>query len=89
LVRLQARERATVTNQKLETVRLTDLDRHVVTLLDGAHSTHTVVESVDREVQSGRITDDWAVRLKYDQLDAERLTGDILQYLRDHALLVA
>jgi hypothetical protein len=89
LVRLQARESRTVTNQKYEPVRLTDLDRHVVTLLDGAHSTHAVTESVAREIQSGRMTDGWVLRLTYDDVDADRLTGDILRYLRDHALLVA
>jgi methyltransferase-like protein len=89
LVRLQAKEGPTVTNQKCEPVRLTDLERHVVALLDGAHSTHAVAESVAREIQSGRIADGWALRLKYDEVDADRLTGDILRYLRDHALLVA
>ena len=89
LVRLQAKESSTVTNQKCEPVRLTDLDRHVVTLLDGAHSTQVVTESVAHEIRSGRITDGWALRLRYDELDADRLTGDILRYLRDHALLVA
>jgi hypothetical protein len=89
LARLQAREFPTVTNQKSEPVRLTDLDRHVVTLLDGAHSAHAIIESVAREIQSGRITDGWALRMKYDDVDADRLTGDILRYLRDHALLVA
>ncbi|MEO6236015.1 MAG: class I SAM-dependent methyltransferase [Vicinamibacterales bacterium] len=89
LVRLQARESPTVTNQKCEPVRLTDLDRHVVALLDGAHSIHAVTESVASEIQSGRIADGWALRLKYDDVDAVRLTGDILLYLRDQALLVA
>ena len=89
LARLQAKEIPTVTNQKSEPVRLTDLDRHVVTLLDGAHSTHAVIESVAREIQSRRITDGWALRMQDDDVDADRLTGDILRYLRDHALLVA
>jgi SAM-dependent methyltransferase len=89
LVRLQASDSPTVSNQKLEPVRLMDLERHVVTLLDGAHSRGAVTESVARELQSGRITDGWALRLKYDHVDADRLTADILRYLRDHALLVA
>jgi hypothetical protein len=88
-VRLQARESPIVTNQKLEPVRLTDLDRHVVTVLDGAHSRYAVSQSVAREIQSGRIADSWALRMKCDDLDADRLTGDTLRYLRDHALLVA
>jgi methyltransferase-like protein len=89
LVRLQASEGAAVTNQKNETVWLTDLARHVVNLLDGIHSTRDVGESVDREVRSGNIGNDWTVRLREDEIDSRRLTADILRYLQDHALLVA
>ena len=88
LVRLQAEEGSTVTNQKCEAVRLTDLVRHVVTLLDGVHSRDDVAESVAHEIKSGRLAFDWTVRLQ-DQLDVERLTGDVLGRVRDHALLVA
>ena len=88
LVRLQAEDGSTVTNQKCEAVRLTDLVRHVVTLLDGVHSRDDVAESVAHEIKSGRLAFDWTVRLQ-DQLDVERLTGDVLERVRDHALLVA
>ena len=89
LVRLQAQDGSTVTNQKCEAVRLTDLVRHVVTILDGVHSRNDVAESVAHEIQSGRIANDWLLRLEEDELDVGRLTGDILRHLRDHALLVA
>ena len=89
LARLQAREGPMVTNQKCETVRLTDLARHVVTLLDGVHSTGDVARSVSDEILSGRVPNDWILRLVDDDLDGGRLTGDILRHLRDHALLVA
>jgi hypothetical protein len=88
LVRLQAREGPAVTNQKCEPVWLTDLARHVATLLDGAHSRRAVNESVDSEIRSGRIAADWTLRLNDDGVDANRITGDILEYFRDHALLV-
>jgi methyltransferase-like protein len=89
LVRLQARNGSMVTNQKCETVRLTDLVRYVVTLLDGVRSRSEITEAVAHEIQSGRIANDWILRLKDDEIDVERLTGDILRHLRDHALLVA
>jgi SAM-dependent methyltransferase len=89
LVRLQAQDGSTVTNQKCETVRLTDVVRHVVTLLDGVHSRNDVAESVAREIKAGRLADDWIVRLGDVELDVGRLTGDILRHVRDHALLVA
>jgi hypothetical protein len=88
LARLQAQDGSTVTNQKCETVRLTELVRHVVTLLDGVHSRNDVAGLVAREIRSGRIANDWIVRLEDEELDVERLTGDILQHLRDRALLV-
>ena len=89
LVRLQAQDGSTVTNQKCEAVRLTDLVRHVVTLLDGVHNRSDVVESVAHEIKSGRFVNDWTVCLERDELDVGRLTADILRHVRDHALLVA
>jgi SAM-dependent methyltransferase len=89
LARLQAQDGSTVTNQKCEAVRLTDLTRHVVTLLDGVHSRNDVAESVAYEIKAGRIANDWILLLEYNELDIGRLTGDILRHLRDHALLVA
>jgi SAM-dependent methyltransferase len=89
LVRLQVQESATVTNQKCEPVRLTDLARHVVTLLDGAHTRDDVIQSVAREIRRGTLASDWIGRMKGVEPDAERLTDDSLRYLRDHALLVA
>ena len=89
LVRLQAQDGSTVTNQKCEAVRLTDLVRHVVTLLDGVHSRNDIAESVAHEIQSGRMARDRTLRLEDDELDVGRLTGDILRYVRDQALLVA
>jgi SAM-dependent methyltransferase len=89
LVRLQARDGPTVTNQKCAPVRLTDLVRHVVLRLDGAHTRSDVRESLAREIGSGRLADDWIVRLKHDELDIERLLDDILGHLRDRALLIA
>jgi SAM-dependent methyltransferase len=89
LARLQARDGSTVTNQKCEAVRLTDLVRHVVTRLDGVHSTTEVAASVAHEIVSGRFADDWIVRLEGDALDVGRVTGDILRHLRDHSMLVA
>ena len=88
LVRLQAQEGATVTNQKSEAVRLTDSGRHVATLLDGVNSRNDVAESVACGIQSGKFANDWLLRLADDQVDAGRLTGNILRHLRDHALLV-
>jgi trans-aconitate methyltransferase len=55
LVRLQARDGSTVTNHKGEAVRLTDLARHVVTLLDGVHSLDAVAQSVGEQMQTDRI----------------------------------
>ena len=89
LVRLQAQEGSTVTNQKCEAVRLTDLVRYVVTILEGVHSRNDVAASVAHKIQSGRIANDWLLRLEEDELDVGSLTDDILRYLRDHALLVA
>jgi hypothetical protein len=66
-----------------------DLARHVVTLLDGVHSAGDVAESVSDEIRSGRVPNEWILRLLDDDLDGGRLTGDILRHLRDHALLVA
>jgi SAM-dependent methyltransferase len=89
LVRLQAQDGATVTNQNCETVRLTDLARHVATILDGAHSKNDVVESVGQEIEAGRAGNERVLRLQDEDLNAERVTGDILLRLRDQALLVA
>jgi SAM-dependent methyltransferase len=89
LVRLQAQVGSTVTNQKCEAVRLTDVARHVATLLDSVHSRNDVAESVAHEIESGGIADDWTLRLEDDELDVGRLTGDVLRHLRDQALLVA
>ncbi len=89
LVRLQAEEGATVTNQRCEPVRLTDLARHVVGLLDGVHSRDDVSTSVAREIQSGRMAGDWIGGLQDRPMNAERLTDDVLRDLRDRALLVA
>jgi hypothetical protein len=89
LVRLQAPDGATVTNQECEAVRLTDLARHVATLLDGVHSRNDVVESVGSEIEAGRTGNDRILRVRNGELNAERVTGDILRYLRDQALLVA
>jgi methyltransferase-like protein len=88
LVRLQAEDGAIVTNQRCEAVRLTGLARHVVMLLDGAHSREAVVESVAREMLSGGVASDWILRLADDEPDAERVAANILRHLRDHALLV-
>ena len=88
LVRLQAQVGSTVTNQKCEAVRLTDVARHVATLLDSVHSRNDVAESVAHEIKSGRIANDWILR-EDDELDVERLTGYVLRHLRDQALLVA
>jgi hypothetical protein len=89
LVRLQAQVGSTVTNQKSEAVRLTDVARHAVTLLDSVHSKSDVAESVAREIKSDRIADDWILRLEDNELDVGRLTGGVLGHLRDQALLVA
>jgi SAM-dependent methyltransferase len=89
LVRLQAQDGATVTNQKCEAVRLTDLARHVVTLLDGLHSRTDIAESVACEIESGRIAHDWILRLEYSEPDIGRLTAEVLRHIRDQALLVA
>ena len=89
LVRLQSQDGSIVTNQKCEPVRLTDLARHVAGLLNGVHTRNEVSESVAREVQSGRIANDWIWRQGQDALDVDRLTGAILRHLRDRALLVA
>jgi hypothetical protein len=55
LVRLRAQDGSTVTNHKTEAVRLTDLARHVVTLLDGVHSLDAVARSVGEQMQTDRI----------------------------------
>jgi hypothetical protein len=89
LARLQAHDGAVVTNQRCETVRLTDLARHVATLLDGAHDRDDVVESVGHEIQAGRAGNVRILRVRDGELNAERVTGDILQHFRDQALLVA
>jgi methyltransferase-like protein len=78
LVRLQAQDGQLVTNQKCETVRLTDLACRVATLLDGVHSRDDVADSVARDIQLNGVA-----------LDAGRVTDDILGHLRDHALLLA
>jgi hypothetical protein len=89
LARLQVHDGAVVTNQRCETVRLTDLARHVATLLDGAHDRDDVVESVGHEIQAGRAGNVRILRVRDGELNAERVTGDILQHFRDQALLVA
>jgi hypothetical protein len=70
-------------------VRLTDLARHVVTLLDGAHSMNDIVESVRGEIDAGRAGNDRILRLHDGELNAVHVTSDILQHLCDRALLVA
>jgi hypothetical protein len=89
LVRFQARLGQTVTNQKCEAVRLTDLARHVVTLLDGAHTRDEIAQSIAHEIHAGRAENDWLLRLRDEQLSAERVTVDLLHHLRDQSLLVA
>jgi hypothetical protein len=59
------------------------------TLLDSVHSRADVAESVAHQIESGRIANDWILRLEGDELDVGRLTGDVLRHLRDQALLVA
>lgn len=89
LVRLQARDGATVTNQKCEAVRLTDLARYVATLLDGTHGRREVVDSVSHEIKAGRAGNDQILRVRDGELNAERVTWNILQHFRDQALLIA
>jgi SAM-dependent methyltransferase len=89
LVRLQALSDSTVTDQRGDAVRLTDLGRHVVTLLDGVHSRDDVAASVAHALESGTIVRDWMRHRPGGELDVGRLTDDILRRLRDHALLVA
>jgi hypothetical protein len=60
-----------------------------VTLLDGVHSGDDVSVSVAREIQSGKLANDWILRLADDTLDVGRLTGNVLRHLRDDALLIA
>jgi hypothetical protein len=61
----------------------------VATILDGAHSKNDVVESVGQEIEAGRAGNERVLRLQDEDLNAERVTGDILLRLRDQALLVA
>ena len=91
LVRHQAHDGRTVTNQKCEPIRLTDLARHVVTILDGEHSRDDVVESVGDEIEAGRVGNDRILRLRLrdEEWNGEGVTDDILRHLRDHGLLVA
>ena len=67
---------------------MTDLARHVVTLLDGVHSRDDVAKSVAREIESGAVANDWMLRLPDGGLNAEGVTAKILRHLRDHGLLV-
>jgi hypothetical protein len=68
---------------------LTVLARHVAGLLDGFRSRNEVTELVAREIESESIANDWIFRVGQDGSDVERLTGAMLRYLRDRALLVA
>ncbi len=88
LVRLQAEDGVTVTNQRFEPVRLTDIARHVVRLLDGSHGRDQVSASVARAIQSGTTAIDPTYSLTGDPADAGWLTNVILRQLRDRALLV-
>jgi SAM-dependent methyltransferase len=89
LVRLQAQDGSTVTNQRGEAVRVTDLTRHVLTLLDGAHTRGVLSDAVGRQIQSGIDMNVWIVRRGDEALDAGRVTDDILRQLHHHALLIA
>ena len=55
MARMQATKSATVTNRRHEVVRLNDLDRHLVPLLDGKHDKAALVEKLTVIAQSGAL----------------------------------
>jgi len=55
LARLQAEKQLMVTNRRHEVVRLNDLDRHLVPLLDGKHDKAAIVEKLTVVAQSGSL----------------------------------
>jgi methyltransferase-like protein len=55
LARLQAQKSATATNRRHEVVRLNDLDRHLVPLLDGNHDKKALVAELTKVAQSGAL----------------------------------
>jgi methyltransferase-like protein/SAM-dependent methyltransferase len=55
LARLQASRAPMVTNRRHEVVRLNDLDRHLVPLLDGKHDKHAIVEKLTEVAKTGAL----------------------------------
>ena len=55
LARLQAQRGATATNRRHEVVRLNDLDKHLVPLLDGTNDRDTLVEKLTQVAQTGAL----------------------------------
>ncbi|MFO0846946.1 MAG: class I SAM-dependent methyltransferase [Gemmataceae bacterium] len=56
LARLQAQKGATATNRRHEVVRLNDLDRHLVPLLDGTKDKAALVAELTKVAQTGALT---------------------------------
>lgn len=55
LVRAQSLRNVNVTNQRHETVRLDDIDQHIVSKLDGAHDVSAIAEHLVELVANGKV----------------------------------
>lgn len=86
LARLQAEKECWVTNQKYESVQLTDIERLVARALDGTRDCRALSEMVSRSIDSGLVS---LGPFDPEAGDVDQLVGRTLEFFGRAALLVA
>jgi methyltransferase-like protein/SAM-dependent methyltransferase len=83
LARFQAQAGQPVTNLAHESVRLSDLERHVLRFLDGGHDRPLLLEVLADEVRAGRLV----VHEQGEEIDDPERVQTILRQILDETLL--
>ncbi len=91
--RLQAARGASVTNRRHEVLRLNDLDRHLIPLLDGEHTKEQIVDGLATVALSGQLNVQKDNITLSDQTEIRAALNSVidqaLQKVADQALLTA
>ncbi len=78
LARLQATRGAVATNRRHEVVRLNDLDRHLVPLLDGTNDREALVEKLTQVAQTGALNVQKDGMTLYDPKDVRQALKSVI-----------
>lgn len=91
--RMQAARGASVTNRRHEVLRLNDLDRHLIPLLDGEHTKEQIVDGLAKVALSGQLNVQKDNITLSDQAEIRAALNSVidqaLQKVADQALLTA